>query len=98
VQHKYPRKCKVHENQLSLSSGGLQAADGLRAMGHLGPGFLMMGLLRPTIKWIQARQGRESLYRLSRPEIAKRGVFENPGDTEGRDHKGSPRRLCGLTK
>jgi hypothetical protein len=26
------------------------------------------------------------------------GVFENPGDTEGRDHKESPRRVCGLTK
>jgi hypothetical protein len=25
-------------------------------------------------------------------------VFENPGDTEGRDRKGSPRRVCGLTK
>jgi hypothetical protein len=26
------------------------------------------------------------------------GVFGNPGDTEGRDHKESPRRVCGLTK
>jgi hypothetical protein len=26
------------------------------------------------------------------------GMFENPGDTEGRDHKGSLRRVCGLTK
>jgi hypothetical protein len=26
------------------------------------------------------------------------GVFENPRDTEGRDCKESPRRVCGLTK
>jgi hypothetical protein len=26
------------------------------------------------------------------------GVFENPEDTEGRDCKGSPKRVCGLTK
>jgi hypothetical protein len=26
------------------------------------------------------------------------GVFENPGDAEGRDRKRSPRRLCGLIK
>jgi hypothetical protein len=26
------------------------------------------------------------------------GVFGNPGDTKGRDCKGSPRRVCGLTK
>jgi hypothetical protein len=25
-------------------------------------------------------------------------VFENPRDTKGRDRKGSPRRVCGLTK
>jgi hypothetical protein len=25
-------------------------------------------------------------------------MFENPRDTEGRDHKGSPGRICGLTK
>jgi hypothetical protein len=25
-------------------------------------------------------------------------MFENPGDTEGRDHKGGPIRVCGLTK
>jgi hypothetical protein len=63
-----------------------------------GPRLFDEGSLRPTTKWIQARQLRESLCRLSHPEMAKRGVFGNPGDTEGRDRKGSPRRVCGLTK
>jgi hypothetical protein len=66
--------------------------------GSPGPKLFDDGSLRPTRKWIQARQERESIYHLSHPEIAKWGVFENPVDTEGRDHKGSPRKVCGLTK
>jgi hypothetical protein len=66
--------------------------------GSPGPRLFEEGSLRPMTKWIQARQLRESLYHLSYAEIAKRGVLENPGDTEGGDHKGSLRRVCGLTK
>jgi hypothetical protein len=87
----------AHENQLSLSSRGMlgRMAEGY---GSPGPRLFDEGSLRPTTKWIQAWQLRESFCHLSHPEIAKRGVFENPGDTEGRDCKESPRRVCGLTK
>jgi hypothetical protein len=37
------------------------------------------------------------LYRLSTRDIEKGGCL-NHRDTEGRDHKGSPIRVCGLTK
>jgi hypothetical protein len=32
------------------------------------------------------------------PRDGKKGECLNPRDTEGRDHKGSPIRVCGLTK
>jgi hypothetical protein len=88
---------KTHENQSSLSSSGVL---GRMAEGYGSPMSRLFdeGSLRPTTKWIQARQGRESLCLLSCPEIAKQEMFENPGDTKGRDRKGSPRRVCGLTK
>jgi hypothetical protein len=88
---------EAHENQLSPCSSGTQ---GQRAEGYGSPGPRLFddGFLRPATKWIQARQGRESLYHLSPPDSQTGGVFENPRDTEGRDCKGSSRRVCGLTK
>jgi hypothetical protein len=63
---------KAHKNQSSLSSSGVL---GQMAKGYGSPGLRLFdeGSLRPTTKWIQARQLRESFCRLSHPEIAKQG-------------------------
>jgi hypothetical protein len=62
----------THENQSSLSSHGVlgRMAEGY---GSPGPRLSDEGSLRPTTKWIQARQLRESFCCLSHPEIAKQG-------------------------
>jgi hypothetical protein len=68
---------KAHENQLSLRSSGVL---GRMAKGYGTPGRRLFdeGYLRPKTKWIQARQGRESLCCLSHPEIAKQGKCWKP--------------------
>jgi hypothetical protein len=84
---------KAHENQSSLSSSGMlgQMAKGY---GSPGPRLFDEGSLRPTTKWIQARQGRESLCRLSHSEIAKQGKCLKTLETrEGETAKGA-REVC----
>jgi hypothetical protein len=61
--------------------------------GSPGPRLFDEGSLRPTTKWIQARQLRESLCCLSHPEIAKQEeclkTLETPkGETAKRAQEG----------
>jgi hypothetical protein len=89
---------EAYENQSSLSSSGMLGRMG---EGYGSPGLRLFdeGSLRLTTKWIQARQLRESFCHLSHPEIAKQGKSLKILETlKERDHKESPRRVCGLTK
>jgi hypothetical protein len=67
-------------------------------MGHLGPGFLTR--VSETHDKMDPSLTTEGI--LLPPEPPKDsqtgGVFENSRDTEGRDRKESPRKVCGLTK
>jgi hypothetical protein len=80
---------KAHKNQSSLSSSGML---GRMAEGYVssGPRLFDEGSLRPTTKWIQTQQLRESLCRLSHPEIAKQGeCLKTPETPKGETAKGA---------
>jgi hypothetical protein len=70
-------------------------AKRLEAVGHLVPGFCGVAentKIDPSHGW---KEG-DPLYHLS-PRDSQKGKHLNPRDTERRDCKGSPIRVCGLT-
>jgi hypothetical protein len=52
-----------------------------KGYGSPGPRLFDEGSLRPTTKWIQAQQLRESFCHLSHPELAKRGEYLKTPET-----------------
>jgi hypothetical protein len=76
-------------------------------VGPLGPGgcgspsagLFSVQSLRPTSKIDSSQmEGREAPLPSEPKDSQKKGRCLNPRDTKGRDHKGSPIRVCGLTK